>query len=167
MSDLESYIILILLTLDALPIFNRHFQYDFSVQNSPYDFRSITHFGNKAYSKHIRRMRMQQTIVSKYDVNEPLGGVTLTRYDILHINKLYHCGADYRGDSKYDVSAGKKLFNFVSFMGNIPILFRRLLLLLNRAVKWTLLTFLVGVKFLYFYDFGQRANNTNKSSKWR
>ena len=29
--------------------FRRHFQYDYTIQNTPYDYRSIMHFGENAY----------------------------------------------------------------------------------------------------------------------
>lgn len=51
------------------------------------------HYGSKAYAEHLN----ERVIKSKNDPVEPLGGRTLTKYNIEELNKLYMCPFDVKG----------------------------------------------------------------------
>ena len=53
---------------------------------SNYDWKSIMHYGRKAFSKND-----QPTIVLKSNPDEELGGLNLTDSDVYQIKKLYEC----------------------------------------------------------------------------
>ena len=98
---------LLLTVSDYRKEFRRHFQYDYTIQSTPYDYRSILHFSENAYDVRPNN-DLSYTLTNVFDRNEPLGGTVLTKYNILAINKLYHCGEFYRG-------------NWETFVGLLPL----------------------------------------------
>ena len=45
------------------------------------------HYGNKAFGEDPNDF----TIESELDINEPLGGKEITKYDLAKIQKMYNC----------------------------------------------------------------------------
>lgn len=66
--------------------FTRHLSYDATIQNTPYDYLSIMHYGKTAFSNNGLN-----TIEAKFDPNQPLGGKELTQLDAEEINRMYQC----------------------------------------------------------------------------
>ena len=66
--------------------FNTHGGNDLNTQGTPYDYHSIMHYGNKAFTRNG-----QETIVAKFDPNMKLGGSVLSYLDLSELNSKYQC----------------------------------------------------------------------------
>ena len=60
--------------------------YDATIQDTKYDYSSIMQYGNYAFSKN-----RQMTMTAKFDPSKPLGGLKITHWDLLELNKMYQC----------------------------------------------------------------------------
>ena len=80
------------------------------------------HYGDNAYSQTGRR-----TIKSKYDGNEPLGGITLTKYDVQKLNKLYNCNAN--GENTFIK------FIFVIWLNSLLLYYKKIYNLIYQNVR--------------------------------
>ena len=56
-------------------------------QGTPYDYTSIMQYGKTAF----RKMGAGNTMESKFNPNQPLGGPKLSSWDILELNRRYQC----------------------------------------------------------------------------
>ena len=52
----------------------------------PYDYDSIMHYSRTTWTKNGRN-----TMEAKNDPNRRLGGSTVSKYDIMKLNLMYHC----------------------------------------------------------------------------
>lgn len=66
--------------------FDKHQSYEADVQETPYDYQSMMHYGIKAFT-----IDGSQTIYPKFGGNQQLGGDLLTVRDKKELNKMYQC----------------------------------------------------------------------------
>lgn len=66
--------------------FERHVSYDATIQDTPYDYKSLMHYGKTSFT-----MNGKVTIEAKFDKNQPLGGTVMTYWDEAELNKMYQC----------------------------------------------------------------------------
>lgn len=69
--------------------FKRHVSYDATIQDTPYDYKSLMHYGKTSFT-----MNGKVTIEAKFDKNQPLGGTVMTYWDEAELNKMYQCKKD-------------------------------------------------------------------------
>ena len=75
--------------------------------NAPYDYNSIMHYGRTSFSKNGA-----DTIQAKYDPYLDLGGIELSKYDIMKIKTMYRCNGKCFNGKKL---SRKEIFAFCTF----------------------------------------------------
>ena len=76
--------------------------------SAPYDYNSIMHYGRTSFSKNG-----EDTIQAKYDPYLDLGGIELSKYDIMKIKTMYRCNGRYFNGKKF--LSRKEIFAFCAF----------------------------------------------------
>ena len=66
--------------------FDKHASYEIKVQETPYDYSSVMHYGKKAFT-----IDGSQTIYPIPDENQPLGNDKLSKLDLEELNDMYDC----------------------------------------------------------------------------